>query len=70
MTKKLDKLVRVPLRDAWKNEASDFTPWLSEADNLNALAEALGLGELDLVQTEYPIGDFKLDILCTDSFNR
>ena len=66
MTKKLDKLVRVPLRDAWKNEASDFTPWLSEADNLNALAEALGLGELDLVQTEYPIGDFKLDILCTD----
>lgn len=64
--KKLDKLTKVPLRDAWKNEATDFTPWLAESDNLNSLSEALGLGELELVQTEYPIGDFYLDILCSD----
>jgi hypothetical protein len=63
---KLEKLTRVSLRDAWKNEALDFTPWLAQTDNLNELSEALGLSELELVQTEYPIGDFKLDILCTD----
>jgi len=64
--KNLSKLIRVPLREAWKHEASEFTPWLSETDNLNALADALGLSELELVATEHWVGDFKLDILCTD----
>lgn len=61
----LSKLVRVPLREAWKHEANDFTPWLAESENLNALAETLGLGELELVATEHWVGEFKLDILCT-----
>ncbi len=64
--KPLSKLERVPLREAWKHEASDFTPWLAEIDNLNALADALGISELVLVATEHWVGDFKLDILCTD----
>jgi hypothetical protein len=64
--KNLSKLERVPLREAWKHEAGDFTPWLAEEENLNALAEALGLSELELVATEHWVGDFKLDILCTD----
>jgi len=63
---KLSKLERVPLREAWKHEASDFTPWLAEADNLDLLAKALGLSELLAVATEHSVGDFKLDILCTD----
>lgn len=58
--------MRVPLREAWKHEASEFTPWLAEAENLNALADALGLSELVRVATEHWVGDFKLDILCTD----
>lgn len=29
--KPLSKLERVPLREAWKHEAGDFTPWLAEA---------------------------------------
>ena len=62
----LSKLRRVPLREAWKHEAGDFTPWLAEQENLNTLAEALGLSELELVATEHFVGDFKLDILCTD----
>ena len=68
MKPKLDlrKLERVPLREAWKHEAGDFTPWLAEADNLDALAQALGLSELEAVATEHYVGDFKLDILCTD----
>lgn len=66
MTKNLSKLERVPLRDAWKHEANEFTPWLAETDNLNALSDALGLSELVHVATEHWVGDFKLDILCTD----
>jgi RecB family endonuclease NucS len=54
------------LREAWKHEAGDFTPWLAEEDNFQALADALDLGELELVATEHPVGDFKLDILCND----
>lgn len=66
MKSSLSKLERVPLREAWKHEANDFTPWLAKSDNLNSLADALGISELELVQTEHPVGDFKLDILCTD----
>lgn len=65
MKKPLSKLERVPLREAWKHEANDFTPWLAEEDNLNTLADALGLSELALVATEHWVGEFKLDILCT-----
>jgi hypothetical protein len=62
----LGKLERIPLRKAWAHEAGQFTPWLAQADNLTMLAESLGLGELELVGTEHPVGGFKVDILCTD----
>lgn len=63
----LGKLERISLRKAWAHEAGEFTPWLSQADNLNLLAESLGLNELELVGIEYPVGDFKVDILCSDN---
>lgn len=62
----LSTLERVRLREAWEHEAGDFTPWLAETANLDALADALGISELVLVATEHWVGDFKLDILCTD----
>ena len=62
----LSKLKQVPLRHAWKHEASEFTPWLAQQENLNELAATLGLSELTVVATEHWVGDFKLDILCTD----
>lgn len=65
MKKPLSKLERVPLREAWKHEANDFTPWLAEENNLNTLADALNLVDLELVATEHWVGEFKLDILCT-----
>ena len=37
----LGAIERVGLREAWPNEAQDFTPWLAE--NLDKLGEALGL---------------------------
>lgn len=66
MKTQLGKLERIPLRKAWAHEAGEFTPWLAQADNLTLLAESLGLSELELVGTEHPVGDFKVDILCTD----
>jgi hypothetical protein len=66
MKASLGKLERISLRKAWAHEAGDFTPWLAQADNLNLLAESLGLNELELVGIEHPVGDFKVDILCSD----
>ena len=62
----LSKLERVPLRDAWKHESGDFTPWLAESENLTLLADTIGLSDLECVAVEHQVGDFKLDILCAD----
>ncbi len=34
MKNPLGKLERISLRKAWIHESGDFTPWLSQADNL------------------------------------
>jgi hypothetical protein len=60
MKNPLSQPERVPLREVWKHEANDFTPWLAEEDNLNTLADALGLPDLELVATwrqDSPIED-------------
>lgn len=47
----LSRLEKVELREAWPNEASNFTPWLAEPDNLAMLGDALGLSlELEAVE--------------------
>jgi hypothetical protein len=62
--RKLGKLMRVDdLRSVWQHEAHDFTPWLR--DNIELLAEAVGL-ELDLVETESPVGDYAVDLYAKD----
>ena len=56
----LGALEAVDLRDAWKDEARDFTPWL--AKNLDRLASELGV-ELEQEQIEVPVGRYRADIL-------
>lgn len=65
MTKPLSKLNRVELRDVWGHEALDFTKWLSQQENLDALAEEIGV-DIKLIRTEANIGRFSVDILAEE----
>lgn len=62
---KLARLEKVELRDQWKDEAKDFTPWLAEPDNIELLGEAIGM-ELEVIAKEEKVGSFSADILCKD----
>src|SRR5262245_24604309 len=53
----LGRLERVELRDAWLGEASDFTPWLAQAENIALLGEAIGI-ELEVESQEKNVGPF------------
>ena len=37
---KLSKITKIDLRDCWKNEATNFTPWLASEENIALLADA------------------------------
>lgn len=63
----LGKLERVDLRTVWNNEATDFTPWLSKAENLEALSETLAM-DLESTGTEQNVGNYRADMLCKDAF--
>jgi len=65
MQQKLDKIKQVDLRKAWNHEATDFTKWLSEAENLDLLSDEIGL-DIKLVQTEASVGRFNVDILAEE----
>lgn len=65
----LAKLKKVALRDAWPHEASDFTTWLAEQENLDALSEEIGI-EISLIQTEANVGKFNVDILAEGAGGR
>jgi len=41
MESKPGKLIRVDLREIWKNEEYDFSNWLAEEDNLAQLSDEL-----------------------------
>ena len=49
------------LRTVWAHEASDFTPWLSQDDNINILADAVGI-DITVDEIESSVGSFNVDI--------
>lgn len=61
----LGRLTPVDLREVWPNEATAFTPWLAQPDNLEVLAETLRI-DLELEAQERAVGPFRADILCKD----
>lgn len=54
----LGKIQRVELREGWPNEASDLTPWLAEHPEL--LSETLGIGDLEVKETEKRVGNYRV----------
>lgn len=61
----LSRLTKLPLRTIWKHEALDFTQWLALPENLELLAETIGV-DLMNAQTEVGVGQFNVDILAED----
>ena len=66
MSKPLGKLEKVELRDIWKTEAEEFTPWLAKEENLNLLGDTIGI-DMELEAQEKSVGPFRADILCKDA---
>jgi hypothetical protein len=65
-TAPLGRLKRIDLREAWPNEALNFTPWLALPENIALLGEAIG-AELEPHAEEQRVGPFRADILCRES---
>jgi len=59
----LGRLTTMDLREVWSSEPGSFTPWLALPENLQFLAEALGMPGLDLVGTEQAVDIFSADIV-------
>lgn len=43
MNTEFNKLEKVDLRKLWNGEASDFTPWLAQEENIAELGETIGM---------------------------
>lgn len=54
------------LRGVWPHEALDFTPWLSQDDNIALLSDAVGL-DITVDETESSVGDFSVDIFASET---
>ena len=54
------------LRTVWPHEEYDFSKWLAQEENLSELGDALGI-EMELEETESPVGNFSVDIFARES---
>lgn len=57
---KIGTLKSVDIREVWKDEAKEFTPWL--LNNVRDLSRELGL-DLELHRAEHPVGKLSLDLI-------
>ena len=54
------------IREVWPEEAKHFTPWLSKPENMAQLGRAIGIADLEPLDTEYPAAMGRsLDILAS-----
>lgn len=64
MNKNLGKIKQIDLREIFKDEAKDFTPWLES--NIDLLSEAVGIEIID-IKKEIDVGDFSADLIGTEA---
>jgi len=62
MSKRIVRPIPAILREVWRTEDKDFTPWVAE--NIDYLNDILDLN-LQVEETEYKAGSFKIDILAS-----
>ena len=62
----LGEIRKLRVRDHWKHEEHEFTPWLANEENIGRLAKAIGL-ELQVEGIEVPVGPFSADVLAKDA---
>ncbi|MCD6549129.1 DUF4268 domain-containing protein [Candidatus Micrarchaeota archaeon] len=62
---KIGKLKKVNIKEVWPKEDEDFTLWLSQ-EGIYLLKEELGLGDIEVLETEANVGDFKVDLLAVE----
>ena len=62
----LGRLEFINPREIWPDEARHFTPWL--LDNAEYLEQVLGI-DIELTQSEHPVGSFSLDLYGRDITN-
>lgn len=63
----LSKLEEIKdLRTVWPHETLDFTPWLSQDDNITLLADSIGI-DITVDETESSVGDFNVDIFASET---
>jgi hypothetical protein len=65
---KLGRIEKIDLRSFWRREATDFTPWLAQEENIQLLGETIGI-DLEVQSQEESVGPFSADILCKDTIN-
>lgn len=61
----LGRIKQVNLREIWKHEATNFTKWLAKPENLDLLSDEIDI-ELSLIDTEYNVGRFNVDIFAEE----
>jgi Domain of unknown function (DUF4268) len=66
MDNKLGTLKDVSIESVWPGEATDFTPWLAQEENITKLSDAIGI-ELEVQQTEVAVGPYFADILARET---
>lgn len=66
MNSPLGEFKKIDVRDMWKHESADFTPWLAQDENIVTLGEALGI-ELEVERVEAAVGPYSADILAKDT---
>lgn len=61
--KTINKISRLPIKDVWKHEDRNLTPWLCE--NIDVISDAIGL-QLTNPEREQSTGNFNVDIKAED----
>lgn len=62
----LGTLESVALESVWQHEATSFTPWLAQPENIRILGDTLGM-DLELDDQEVAVGPFAADIVCKNT---